>query len=562
MDSKAGFPALLRAFRVERGLSQQRLAEASGLSLSTVQSYEQGRRLPEARQVEQLRNGLKLDDASNEYLRRAAGLAARPNAFVATLKEGRGLADSVWDEVQATPWVCLILNERREIIAWNRLANRTGELDLGTLTPFQRGLLRMASTEHYDRHLKNWNQLIGRLISIFKAEGNDLSAGVSAQFIQTVIQHIIAEEHERFHQRIFSLFVSVEPWREEDRNVHPIQWRLDDGTELSFHGSFGEWNLYDGTWAFDWHAADARTAAWVEGQLATEGGESESPPPRRFRDAIASERQLARLSRAQVASASGISSASIAAYEAGSRTPSRAAVLALCRALNVDGYETNRFLRELGWEEEPSDFARWIAGEVPISIMRGHSELRAVGPGPVFRTCDGLAWPSAVLDAACHIVHANPAARRIFGLNRWAPLPGRPGPHLMQLMVSDHFLAQARNWDEVAAVILPGRLEPLVLGTAAQQPSSRGLREVAAQLRREAAAGIDRLADVWRSSPGYDSLRRPGVRFEWTADDGNELAFNCVISNWNSFDPYKALDLFPADAATFQWLADRELVRV
>lgn len=92
-----------------------------------------------------------------------------------------------------------------------------------------------------------------------------------------------------------------------------------------------------------------------------------------------------------------------------------------------------------------------------------------------------------------------------------------------------------------------------VLG-ADQEASSRGLRDAASQIRSENARGINRLADVWRASPGYTSLRRPGVRFAWTAEDGTELSFNCTISNWTAFDAYKALDLFPADAATFEWL--------
>lgn len=554
MAQYSQFSQLLRALRVNRGVSQQQLAERTGLSTSTVQSYEQGRRLPDSAHVEQIRRALELDEREHDQLRRSAGLSALPKPFVSTLKKARGPVETIWDEIQAYPWICLIMNERREIVAWNELANRSSERDLSEMSQFERSLLRMAATEHYDRHLTNWEELIGRLISFFKVEGSDLADGASAQYLQTVLQSIIAEEHPRFHQRIFSLFTAVEPWREEDRNVHSIKWRLDDGTELAFHGAFCDFDLYDGMWAFDWHAADAGTARWVTEHAAPVDQDPPTPPRALpFSQVLANERALAKVSRTRLSEMSGISVASIAAYEADRRRPSKAAIVSLCRALTIDGYTTNRFLRESGFEEEPSDFARWMAGDVPIGVFQGRRELMGVGRGAIFRACDGLEWPCAVLDSSCHVVHANAAARSVFDLGRWKPLKGRPGTHLLQLMVSGPFLDQVRNWEEVAGVILPGRLEPLVLA-AEHEASSRGLREVAAQLRQESPQGIERLAEVWRASPGYSSLRRPGVRFEWTADDGVELAFNCTISGWNAFDAYKALDLYPADAATFQWL--------
>ena len=552
MAQSSHFAEALRALRLEKGLSQAALAGQAGLSVSAVQSYEQGRRLPDVGQVERFRVALALDDQAYDHLRCSAGLPPLPPAFVSTLKKARGPVETIWDEVQDFPWVCLIMNERREIVAWNRLANRTAELDFATTSPLQRNLLRMAATEHYERHLTNWEELIGRLISFFKVEGSDLADGTAAQYLQTVFQSIIADEPPRFPQRILSLFASVAPWREEDRNVHPIRWRLDDGTELAFNGAFCDFDVYDGTWAFDWHAADGRTAEWVRAQADTDAALVE-PEVLPFSAVLAEERRLAKLSRKKLGDLAGVSAASIEAYESETRRPSRAAILALCRALTIDGYSTNRFFREAGFEEEPSDLARWLAGDEPVAVFRGRRELMGVGTRTIYGACNGLTWPSAVLDASCHVVHANPLAGQLFGLDRWKALPGRPGPHLLQLMVSNEFLAQVRNWEEVAGVILPGRLEPLVMG-ADRESSSRGLREVATQLRRDSAAGIERLADVWRTSPGFNSLRRPGVRFDWTAGDGAELAFNCVISGWNSADPYKALDLFPADAATFAWL--------
>lgn len=546
------FGQLLKGLRTARGLTQQQVAERSRLSVATVASYEEGRRLPDGPTVDRLAEALALGADEHDQLRRAAGVRGLPNDFEAALKRGRGPVDTIWDEVQQTDWVTLVLNERREIVAWNRLANRTSEIDLGALTQFQRGLLRMAATPHYGAHLLNWDELIGSLISVYKGEGSDLSSGESNVWVNAVIESI-ARDNPEFLQRIFGLFVSTPAWEEGRRNVHDVDWQLSDGTRLRFWGAFCDWSNYDGMWAFDWHPADAESAAWIQGQLREPGGSSERPPALSFGETVHAERNLARMSVRQLSDETGLGTSTISAYEAGRRHPSRAAVLALGRALNIDGYSVNRFLREFGHEEEPSDWARWLAGDTPISTYRNKSELVETSLARLGRGADALPWPSVVLDAGCHVVHANAAAERLVPLGKVPPLAGRPGPHLMQLMVSDPVMEQLRNWDEVAGVILPGRLEPLVV-TAPRDVSVNSLLEVGRQLMRSSPGGIERLASVWRDSPGFTSLRRPGVAFEWTTEAGDALAFNCTVTGITAADPYKALDLFPADPATFSWL--------
>ena len=552
MADGADFGSLLREFRLRAGQTQQQLAQTSGLSASTIQSYEIGRRLPEAGAVERLRKVLGLNTGDHAHFRVAAGLEPPETGLQAAWLKARGAPNTVWDEVQAADWSSLVTNERREVVAWNRLANRVGEKDLATLSQFERSVLRMAATEHFDRHLTNWKELIGRLISQLKLESGDLSQGPPPLFLQAVLESI-GKDDPRFLPTIFDLFINAPVWREESRNVHPIKWKLDDGTELAFHGSFGDWSNYDGLWSFDWHAADAATARWVQTQLAADATDITPPETRPFEEEIGRARADVRLSRAELARRSGISVAAITAYERGRRSPSRNALVAICRALTMDGYTTNRLLREAGFSDEPSDWARWMSGETPVSVYNGKVSLQATSGPAIFRESDALQWPCVVLDASCHVVHANPHARRLVDMARWRPLPGRPGPHLMQLMVSQQFREQVANWTTVAGVVLPGRLEAQVLGNPGDT-SAGGVRAVAEHLRKTEADGLGQLFDVWSNSPGFNSLRRPAVRFEWRTEEGEDLVFNCVFGTWNAYDPYKVMDLFPANEATFGWL--------
>ncbi|MBE0611167.1 MAG: helix-turn-helix domain-containing protein, partial [Dehalococcoidia bacterium] len=457
------FGEVLSRLRRKRGLTQAALAGASGLSAGTVGSYEEGRRRPSASTVERLASAMHLDNGEHDELRAAAGLRPAAAGLEAALQKARAPADSVWDEVQESPWVAMVLNERREIVAWNPLANRTSDRDLGTLDQFHRSIFRMAATEHYDRHLLNWDELIGRLIAVFKTEGNDITSGDANSFVQAIIESI-GREDSRFLPRIFALYLNAEPWDEARRNIHPVRWRLDDGTLLAFRAAFTDWSQYDGLWAFDWHAADAATAEWVNSNLGGTGWASERPPTPPFSEAIGAYRQAARLSRARLGELAGMAPATIAAYESARRSPSREAILALCRVLYVDAYAINRFLREAGYEEEPGDWARWICGEKPETIYRDHTPLRPVGSRAIFGETDRLPFPSLILDNGCHVVHANPTARRLVDLRAHRPIGSRPGPHLLQLMVSDQLQESIGNWEEAAGVFLPGRLEHLVLG--------------------------------------------------------------------------------------------------
>lgn len=548
------FGEVLSRFRRGRGLTQAALAGASGLSIATIGSYEEGRRRPSASTVERLASAMHLDNGYSSELRAAAGLRPAATGLEAALQKARAPAGSVWDEVQESPWVAMVLNERREIVAWNPLANRTSDCDLGALDQFHRSIFRMAATEHYDRHLLNWDELIGRLIAVFKTEGNDITRGDADSFVQAIIESI-GREDSRFLPRIFALYLDAEPWDESRRNIHPVRWRLDDGTLLSFRAAFTDWSQYDGLWAFDWHAADAPTAEWVNDHVGEPGLASERPPTPPFSEAIGAYRQAARLSRPQLGGLAGISPSTIAAYESGARAPSRDAILALCKALFIDGYATNRFLREACFEEEPGDWARWICGEAPTTIYREHTPLGAIGSRAVFAETDRQPFPSLILDNGCHVVHANAFARRLVNLRSHPAIGARPGPHLLQLMVSDQFQESIGNWEEAAGVFLPGRLEHLVLG-GERETSTGSLLGLSRQLAPRYRRGLERLASVWARSPDFTSLRRPGVQVSWTTPQGDELLFNCTASGITPADPYKALDFHPANAATFAWFEE------
>lgn len=560
----SGFAELLREFRAARGLTQEALAQRSGLSSDTIAAYEQGRRMPRsAGVVDRLSTSLELRRLAAAELRAAAGFPDRPASLLDAMERVRP-APSVWDEVDG-PWPTLIMNDRHDIVAWNAMANAVAELDIGQLPPLHRNLLRMASTKRFDQYLLNWDEIIGNLLRILKSEGVRVEdpAGTPAHITAVLADIAATPEDAYLLGRLFPLWTTVETWPEGSRNAHAIEWRLSDGTELSFAGVFREWSNFDGLFTFDWHPANAATSAWarrVHQSLDRVVGAVEVQSDSLGTALLAARREL-NMSRAALAARSGVPAATIEAYEAGRRRqPGRDQVLRLARGLSLDTYRTNRILRMAGYDDEPSDFALWMAGDAPRSIMTGHASIAGTSLDAINNEADALRWPCFVLDGRCHVVHGNAAAEALTGLSRIDVLPGRPAPHLMQLAVNREIRARLINWPAVAATVLPGRLQPIVLGHAGGIKEQTELADVASHLRTTDREGLAALFDVWAESTSPPNPRRIAVRLDWQTGDGDRLLFDCLLNPWDSYDPYWAMDWHPASPETFAWLEARGLL--
>ena len=168
------------------------------------------------------------------------------------------------------------------------------------------------------------------------------------------------------------------------------------------------------------------------------------------------------------------------AVERGRRRPTRGLLVSIGRAVSLDTYRLNRLLRRAG---------RRLQG-TPAHRRGGHSGVRL--------DADRLGWPCFVLDTDCNVVWANPMANRLVDWRSTPALPGRAGPHLVQIVVRQDFRERLLNWDEVVRIVLPGRLRLFVLGRPAGK-DERGLLEVASQVRRQEPEGLKRLVEAWRT---------------------------------------------------------------
>jgi transcriptional regulator with XRE-family HTH domain len=557
MASEGGVAGLLKRHRLASGLTQAQLSARAGVSIHSLRSWEAEKRHPRRETLLELARVLELTPAEVARLLAVLGDDASASPIVRTLRELRGEPAAWIDELAGYEWVTLIMNERHEILGWNNLANAVSEMDLGTGLPTQmeRNLLWMASLPWYVERLTNWDELIGKLIATLKIEGAQLESGVVPPYLQAVLDRV-AREHPDMLGRLFSLWINTPAAVDGPRNLQRVEWRLADGTELRFSLAYRDLSVFDGTFAFDWNAADAKTSAWVERTLAGVGGRAELPGVRKLAaDEVPALLRAAReevgLSRRALSGRAGVSEDAIFKYESGRRVPSRDAVLSVGRGLSLDAFEINTILEALGYDGEPSDLVRWLAGMDPKGIFTGRKPHHGLPPRLIREELHALGWPCFLLNARCEVEDANAAAAAITGYREFPVQPGRTGPHMLQVMVSKRFQRRLRNWERVATAILPSAMRPAVLGLT-RDKSDDDLQQLTRWLGRDDPGALRRLVEAWDNNPMSVAPRRIWCPIEWEDDDGDVLRFHCFITPWNAYDPYWAIDWHPANPAAWR----------
>lgn len=260
------------------------------------------------------------------------------------------------------------------------------------------------------------------------------------------------------------------------------------------------------------------------------------------------------LTRKELAALSGLSEASIYAIERRKRRPSRDVVIMLARALSMPGVTMNDIMDQLDYPTEPSDFASWLMGE-PRERPFTNTVLtnRPVGE-PVEQIqaeVDTFAWPAVVLNESCEVFVMNPAAEKMLGVPGWKPRPDGTGAHLMDVLLSDQFRLRCPNWPDVVRDILPNAMVPLVLGRNPERVKPP-IRQMIQRVRQHSPATYQALTSIV-SEFGSEDAPRVATTIEWEAPDGEILRFHAVADVWNSYDPYWAIDIHPADSATWRW---------
>jgi len=534
-----GFGEILKAERTRSGLTQAELASRAGLSVHAVSSYELGRRVPaDEGTVRGLAAALGIDSGILLAVAHVGGDTGIPLAARTRMRDIEAC-------VERYPWPCLVNNENIEVVAMNHAARHVAGVGIDDLVePGARHLLRLILDVLGER-LINRDEVLRRVAAILKSDRVDPSATSGNPRLLPAVMSWLASAPADVREYVFGIWATTPPWTYGNRLSFDADWCTSDGEALRFHCVVTPWNVFQGVWGFDWLPADGRTWEWLRARSGL------TPDRRRpgWNNRLEERRLAYGLSRAELAGLSGVSESAVYQWERGTRRPTLANLATLVRGMVMDGATAGLIADDLGLEPIASAAYRYLHGE----MVEGRPDLaslevRDIDSAHIQGEIEAHAWPCVVVGASGQFVCANRQAAWLTGA-ALRVAPDEPAT-LLGLAGSAKFREQCLNWPAVAPVLLeyPAQVLP-----RRPEASEAVLEAVLAQPGGEAILSeIAVLTGEFEPEPPARSF----VPLHWRAGDA-ELTFHCVISPWNLWDPFVAIDLHPADGVTWEWVNNR-----
>ncbi|MBE0608612.1 MAG: helix-turn-helix transcriptional regulator [Dehalococcoidia bacterium] len=252
------------------------------------------------------------------------------------------------------------------------------------------------------------------------------------------------------------------------------------------------------------------------------------------------------MTRKSVASLAGVSESTVYQWERGTRRPTPAHLAALVQGMPMDGATAGLIAEALGLDPVPAAAYRYLRGETIAGRPDLSSlEVREIDVWHIQGEIETHPWPCLVVDGAGVIACAN---RKVSWLLEHVSgsAPGQR-PEMFALVGSKWFRERCLDWASCVPVLLefPARLLP-----RPPEPSAAARHFVDSQ-----PGGCATVEEMERLRAAYDPepASRAFTVLKWR-EGQVDLTFYCVVSPWNIWDPYVAIDLHPGDGATWRWI--------
>lgn len=254
----------LRDARKQVGLSQRALAEGSGLSYEAVRGYESGKRNASRGVLETLIAALKIPTVIANGMRESAGFA--PVNFQFTGERDRNFYYTLEElpaAVEETPWPQFVVNDAFEVVAANVWVAALWDIDWehekAVRSRAQLNLLSVASDHHFADRLKNWDEIIGMFVSVFKApHPTSYSLDTPTPYFNEVIAQFLNGDPV-FLARLLKIWSTTEARDSKVRSSYPILWEDPEFGVMRLRGIVTNASYPDALSFNDWIPVDAET---------------------------------------------------------------------------------------------------------------------------------------------------------------------------------------------------------------------------------------------------------------------------------------------------------------
>jgi len=242
-------------------------------------------------------------------------------------------------------------------------------------------------------------------------------------------------------------------------------------------------------------------------------------------------------SRAELAARSGMSLASIKAYEAGLRHPSRPALSNLLDALSADAFARQEILVGAGFAPDGRSPAEHLPDEW-FTLADAATEIA------------GLSHPACVTTELFEVVAANALIQRVWEVDLHQELGGPFERGFLSMLSTPRFAHRLMNWEEalsVAVAVVKGHYG----GDAAIDPMRHPYLAAAVQhLLNGSPEYVQKFLGLWMNVPGRMYRVRLSYPVVWKHSELGPLRFAAVTGPANRQPSLWFNDWVPLDAHT------------
>ena len=254
-------------------------------------------------------------------------------------------------------------------------------------------------------------------------------------------------------------------------------------------------------------------------------------------------REQENVSRPELAARSGISTASIKAYESGARHPSRPALSALLDALSADAFARQEILVGAGFAPDGRSPAERLNDEW-FNLEDASAEIAP------------LPHPACVTTELFEVVAANECIQRVWEVDLHRELSGPFERGFLSMLSTPRFADRLLNWEEalsVAVSVVKGHYG----GDAALDPTRHPYLAAAVQhLLSGNSEYVQRFLGLWMGVPGRMYRVRLTYPVVWNHSEFGPLRFMAVTGPANRQPSLWFNDWVPIDAHTATSIAE------
>ncbi|MCC7089863.1 MAG: helix-turn-helix domain-containing protein [Dehalococcoidia bacterium] len=258
------WPVLLRDARCGIRMPRRVLAEAAGVSVQTVKSYELGLRRPSRALLVAILDALEVDRRLRNEILIGAGFAPdgdhlgpRNADYMFTLAETEAL-------INALPWPAHVNSELMEVLAANSIVQRLWGIDLQHefTSPIERNLMNFATDPRFADRVKNWESATAVAIGALKGHHRGpVPMPESATAYLSAVLESIYDGDPGYVRRLLDLWDRVPPRIPKVRWFYPVIWDHPVMGEMHFQVSVAVADEPGGLQFHDWIPVDAKT--WI-----------------------------------------------------------------------------------------------------------------------------------------------------------------------------------------------------------------------------------------------------------------------------------------------------------